>query len=389
MINPKNERELMKKGILMFGLTLWVNCFGFTGSSFGLVFDNGAIGTKAYFMGSAFVGIADDASAVHYNPGGMAFNDKDVFYAQMYVHYQSLGFTYTTLTAEDESDETFPGGGVFLSKTYDKWAFGYGTYIPFGGGGFAFDDLQGIEGNDIEVMLGLVALHPAVAYRFNNNLSIGAGLIVYMGEWEEKMPGYKNKYDELPAGFGGNVGIMYRPTKALSAGLNVRSQSSIKMEGTETIDGVKHDSEIQFTVPYYFDMGLGYRPTEDLLLGIHFVYMLWGDTDEFRFTRQETRRTHYKDSFRTGLGAEYKVNDRLAILSGFKYVQPSANKAHALFPGTNEMDLYTLNVGIAYRLKKSLELDMGGLYTWGSEQENGVECEVEHIFFTAGARLRF
>jgi len=379
----------MKKAVFILAGTLLIYCFGITGIAFGLVFDNGAIGIKAYFMGSAFVGIADDSSAVHYNPAGMSFNDKNVLYGQLYVHYQSLGFTFTTPVTEDESDETFPGGGFFLSKTYDKWAFGYGTYVPFGGGGFAFDDLQGIPGNDIEVMLGLIALHPAFAYRFNEKLSVGAGLIAYMGEWEEEMPGYKNKYDEIPAGWGGNIGIMYRPNKKLSAGLNVRSQSSIKMEGTETINGVKYDSEIKFTVPYYFDMGFGYKPRPDLLFGVHFVYMLWGDTDEFRYTRNPTFETHFKDSFRTGLGMEYKVDDRLAILSGFKYVQPSVNKEHALFPGTNEMDLYTLNVGIAYKIKKSLELNIGGLYTWGSEEENGIECEVEHIFVTAGARFRF
>ncbi len=136
-------------------------------------------------------------------------------------------------------------------------------------------------------------------------------------------------------------------------------------------------------------MGFGYIPRPDFLLGVHFVYMLWGDTEEFRFTHQETRETHFKDSFRTGFGMEYKIDDRLAILSGFKYVQPSANKEHALFPGTNEMDLYTLNVGIAYKIKESLELNFGGLYTWGSEEADQIKCEVEHIFITAGVKFMF
>ncbi|HAX95293.1 MAG TPA: hypothetical protein DCY35_02030 [Prolixibacteraceae bacterium] len=375
--------------IFILILNILIGYFVLTGNAFGLGFDNGAIGIKAYFMGSAFVGIADDSSAVHYNPAGLAFNEKGVLYAQLYAHYQTLGFTYTTSIAKDKSDEAFLGGGFFLSETYDNWAFGWGTYIPFGGGGYSFDNMQGINGNDMEVMLGIATLHPAVAYKVNDKLSIGAGLIVYVGQWEEEMSGYKNKYDALPAGIGGNMGIMYKPTKELSVGLNVRTKSSIQMDGTETINGVKYDSDIEFTVPYYFDTGLGYRPRPDLLLGVHFVYMLWGETDEFKLTHQGTRVSHFKDSFRTGIGMEYEINEKCSFLSGFKYVEPSVNKQYGLFPGTNEICLYTFNLGLAYKVKESLELDLGGLYTWGSEKDNDIEYEVEHIFITVGARFRF
>ena len=39
-------------------------------------FTNNSVGSKGILMGSAFTGIADDASAVHYNAAGPAFPAK-------------------------------------------------------------------------------------------------------------------------------------------------------------------------------------------------------------------------------------------------------------------------------------------------------------------------
>lgn len=38
--------------------------------------DNPAVGSKGIGMGNSFTAIADDASAVYYNPAGLAFNKK-------------------------------------------------------------------------------------------------------------------------------------------------------------------------------------------------------------------------------------------------------------------------------------------------------------------------
>ena len=38
-------------------------------------FDNRIIGIKGFIMGNALTGIADDVSAVHYNPAGLVFNE--------------------------------------------------------------------------------------------------------------------------------------------------------------------------------------------------------------------------------------------------------------------------------------------------------------------------
>ncbi len=362
-------------------------CFGFTEKVFALGLDNAGVGVKAFVMGGAFAGIADDASAVHHNPGGLSFNDKDILYAQMYAHYQFIGFTYTGPGGKDESDERYLNPGFFISKTYDKWALGYGFYLPFGGGGFAFDDLQGEPGNDVEILFGLVAFHPAVAYKLRTDLSIGAGVFMYMGNYEEQSPGYKNEYDGI-TGYGGNIGIMYKPTNKLSVGFNVRSKSSIEMDGKEKIAGTKYDSKVEFDVPYYFDLGFGYKPTQNLTLGLNFLRMTWSDTDEYKFTVLETRKTHFRDSWRLGWGMEYIMNSKLSIWAGLKYYNPSSTKKY-LYPGTSEIDQWTGTVGAAYDISGAIEMNLSGLYNYGSEEYDSQKYKAEHFFITTGLRIRY
>ncbi len=361
--------------------------FGFSDKVFALGLDNSAVGLKAAFMGTAFSGIADDASAVHHNPAGLAFNDKEIFYAQSYANYQFVGFSYTGPAGKDESDEQYINPGLFMSKTYDKWAFGFGFYLPFGGGGYAFDDLGGVPGNDVEILLGLVAIHPAVSYQLLPDLSVGVGVFMYMGAYEQDTMGYENEYDGI-SGFGGNVGLLYKPSDTFSVGFNVRSKSSIEMDGKEKIAGIKYDSDIEFDLPYYFDLGFGYKPTRNLTLALNFVRMTWSDTDEYKFTHLGPVETHLKDSWRVGLGLEYILKNNISIMAGLKYIGPSSEKKH-LYPGSSEIDTWTCTLGVAYPINETVELNLAGLYNYGSEEYDSHKYKAEHVFITLGARIRY
>ena len=59
---------MMKTGIIAVVLVV---CFGILASAAAL--DNTHMGSKANAMGKAFTGLADDPSAVFYNPAGLVF----------------------------------------------------------------------------------------------------------------------------------------------------------------------------------------------------------------------------------------------------------------------------------------------------------------------------
>ena len=68
-------------------------------------------------MGCAYTGIADDASAVYYNPGALAFNQKDKIYIEGYGYIIFTGLEYKEPGGTYESDEPAFIPGFFISKT--------------------------------------------------------------------------------------------------------------------------------------------------------------------------------------------------------------------------------------------------------------------------------
>ncbi len=97
-------------------------------------FDNPVIGLKATGMGFAMAGIADDASAVHYNPAGLPFQQRGVWHTEVYGYCALTDIQYEANGITDKSDDIFIIPGFFASKTYENWAIGFGMYVPYAGG---------------------------------------------------------------------------------------------------------------------------------------------------------------------------------------------------------------------------------------------------------------
>jgi long-chain fatty acid transport protein len=122
---------------LAIGLTL------FCRSGFGSGFSIAELGAKASGMGTAFTAIADDASALFYNPAGIAFQPG------MQVQMDTLGVIglFRFLPASPPSGTVVPPKGFSgatrphlipvsnLFGTYQikpKWTVGFGAFTPFG-----------------------------------------------------------------------------------------------------------------------------------------------------------------------------------------------------------------------------------------------------------------
>ena len=348
------------------------------GKTFGGAFDNNIIGIKGFAMGSAFTGIADDASAVYYNPAGLISNENPAWNAEVYGYFLFTEFKYTANSREDLSDETIFVPGAFLAKKYDKWALGFGFYTPYGGGGTAYENFQGSQ-NDLDYASGLAALTPAMAYQVLPNLSIGGGLSLYIGVLESKIAQevaptvyaeVKSDYSGI-AGYGGNIGLMYKPMQDLRIGLSVKSMVPVKMDGTVKVAGNENDAEVKFSLPFYFTLGAGYKPNPHLTLGVSACYMLWEDMDKITFTIADAEteaKTSYKNSWLLGLGMEYMIRNDLVIRAGLKYVQ-GATENEGLNPSSNDVDLVTPSFGVAYHFSESIEVDIAGAYVYGFEKE--------------------
>ena len=368
--------------------------------------DNSFVGTRAIAMAGAFTGLANDASAVSYNPAGLAFLAPGGTLIEAYGYLSLTKFTYENAGTVFRSNEKFPVPGLFAAHSFDRLALGFGYYIPYGGGGTAYQDFMG-TGVELKSAAGVQAFTAAAAYEITPHLSVGAGVSLFVGVLDTRVPqmisqpvpalvDYESEYNGR-SGYGWNLGALYKPTDALSVGASVISPSKVRMEGEERIRipafgaDATNDSEIELGVPWYFTAGLGYLLNPGLTLGLSACWMNWSDEREVIITHDGTDdstrvATHYKNSYRVSVGMEYVASKRLTLRAGLKY-QPGATEDDYLIPSSNDVDLVVPSLGVGYRVGRMLELDLAAFIVSGRRTRHGQESfDQDHVMVVAGLR---
>ena len=201
-------------------------------------------GAKAHGMGGAFTGLADDPSAVYYNPAGIT---------QVEGTQISLGFTIPTVRGNfksagtssipgtNQGDETevkeqyfFVPNFYFTKQISDQLSFGVGGYSIFGLGGFEWPtSFEGrFSSGGINGELQTMTLSPVVAYEVSDNLSIAFGGRIERADLDLQAnvfvaPGVDeitSKISGYDYGMGWNAALLYHIHKELSIGLSYRSE---------------------------------------------------------------------------------------------------------------------------------------------------------------------
>jgi long-chain fatty acid transport protein len=360
-------------------------------------FTNNSVGSKSILMGAAFTGIADDASAVHFNPAGLAFPAKPGWNTDTYALYGFTNFEYERNGIEDESNEQFLVPGFLIARSGHPWSFGLGMYTPWAGGGTDYKNFQN-SGYDYKNASAFTALTPAVAYELRPDLSVGAGFSTFYGVLKTKyqdpvtLEPVKADYSGI-AGFSGHMALMYVPVEVLKIGFCARSEFPVDLDGDMKVAGEKHDSHVVFTLPPIFSLGVGYKPWKKLTVGFEITRLLYGNMDEIKFKTDglptNVVRTHYKDTWEFKLGGEYQAAERVAVRAGFFYTE-GATKREGLNAASNDVDLLIPGAGIAYRVTDALEVSVGTTYVGGIAREfAGQRFDQNHWNAFAGMRLDF
>jgi long-chain fatty acid transport protein len=233
-----------------------------------------AVGDRARAMGGAFTGLADDWTAVHYNPAGGAWVLRSQVVGNAMVLSPRLNYTPDTLTF---------GGWRVNNKTYGEY---YNTdhtivmpqlggYARISGGGavsmgFGFYtqavnnlvwDLyapfyktnEEFPGPDTRSDIRTWTASPTIAIKLQDRLSLGAGLLVTRAEMEQQRvmltpdPGIPFNLPPYPVGMamvdqtlngsgwgvGYNLGVMLKMT-SFSVGAVFQSTVVHKLSGETT-----------------------------------------------------------------------------------------------------------------------------------------------------------
>jgi long-chain fatty acid transport protein len=361
------------------------------GSGF-LIYEHGA---AAMGIAGAFVGVANDPSAVFHNPGGLAFMEGTQISlgGTVIIPKGSLALPNwpdPTYQKVDQVDQTFFAPNVYITHRWnEKIAFGIGFFCPYGLGTKwpAKYPLRYVGvSNDMQTII----INPTIAYRISDNLGIGFGVSYIHSSLTLDLVrlisfGPYGSYD-VPASVDGatgstiswNFGLLYKANK-FSCGLNYRSGFSVKYEGDLKLDPSNVPGPLQayipatskanttFNFPNIIGVGIGYQLTSKLQASVDLHYIGWSTYDQYKINidypdplpdpAPETVSENFTDSVILRGGLEYKFNDALTLRGGALYdwtPQPEAS----VDPNLPDADRLALILGFGYGFGK-FRIDVG------------------------------
>ena len=372
-----------------------------------------SLGTRALTMGGAFVGLADDFSAVFWNPAGAAgfktnylgFYGTDLIPSSRYrLDVPATGGMMTLVDAKSKLSHYLGGMIAYYHPLSDRLVLGFGAYTPSGIGiNWNGSDLLALAGGksyDWSSKVGLFSLSPLVAYKINDVISVGAALNVnygmfsinmHAGEAELPVPPYAldlGQYEESMSGWGlgATFGVLVKPSDRISVGLTIRTSSKVKFKGDGLISnfamlGFSDASSLErsITFPLWIAGGVAVRPMDRLLVTADIQWTKWSQIKSLDTTftdpawkammamsGRDSQRMDWSSKAQIRFGGEYALSDALALRAGYYYDPTPApdTTLNILLPS------YTFNVvtaGVGYKTA-GLQIDFGVEYLMGTER---------------------
>lgn len=389
--------------------------FMVTSSMFANGLSLNSIGPKALGMGGAFVGLADDGTAIYWNPAGLLGQPNCVNISGADI--VPIG-NYTYDPAMIDADlvmNNYLSPDLFANFSMENMAFGLGIYVPAGlGAEYEGEDLQAFTAipglyagdPDIEWMsqIGVVSLSPAFAYQVSNNWSLGVAANVYYGMFDIKRFGanipdgtggytsYQYEESSTGLGYGATIGTMYKFSDKVEVGFTYRSPVKVDMSGTAENGAMpmiagsmalsapaETDFDREVTWPTWVAGGISCTPTDKLTLTFDLQYSDWKSLDKLSTefedavwasilgsTGDDEFVLHWDSKTQVRLGMEYQVKPCLALRTGWYYDPAPApdETLNVLFPsGTYSV----LTGGFGYNVG-NFDIDFGTEYLFGAER---------------------
>ncbi|MEN8223179.1 MAG: outer membrane protein transport protein [Acidobacteriota bacterium] len=369
-------------------------------------FSNGlslnGIGSRASSMGTAYVGLSDDWSAVFFNPAGliqMEEKNLSLFVTNIMpsatYRFEMMGITMADTEATVGS---YPSGAFsFFKPLSDKMVAGISVYVPAGAGAqWSGEDLALLTGGTPllwDSTIFMVSVSPAFAYKLGDKFSIGASLNFNYVSLKMKRPGgngdsipyfqYEEDLSSMAIGF--TLGVMYRPSDILSFGLTWKAPVNANIKGTAKAPflaamGIPTESEgtRSATWPTWIGAGIAVKPSDKLTFTLDVTYNNWGKLQEIpiEFENQYWKLAgmeegtafglKWEDTIDVKLGAEYKLSDTFALRGGF-YTDKSPSPEETLNILLPSLHYSAVTAGFGYKTGK-LNIDFAVEYLFGDER---------------------
>ncbi|SDK12414.1 OmpP1/FadL family transporter [Microbulbifer yueqingensis] len=348
--------------------------------------------------GAGWAAMPEDASTAYTNPAGTVWRDNTELMAAGQLLYGHLEFNDDGASNVPGNDggnaiEWFPGGGFFAAGRFtDRIGWGFAMAGNFGGVLDYDGDWKGRRFVTETSLIGM-SLLPSLSWKASDCLSIGLGLNVMGAYYKyESRPraglaggDARLKYDDRDIGYGGNLGVIYKPTAATTLGFSYTSQvdwefrDDLRLDGfgplftrlVERLDGAR--TGFDMNAPQTLTISLQQHLTGSTTMYANVNWQEWSEFGLIGFEIDNPNQTsatinrEYDDSWHGALGLRHQY--RTGALAGWALSAGIAYDSSIEDLGSRTADVvvdkqWRLGLGGQKELCPGLRLDLGYTLVW-------------------------
>lgn len=301
-------------------------------------------GHNASGLGHAFAGqsaSAQDASTVHFNPAGMLRIEGE----QLVVVGHLLMPSVKLEGGADSGRNLALPAFYYVRDAGPGFKFGLGVNQPFG---------LSVRDADQAAELETVNINPGLAWLYNQNVAIGAGLNIQRADLTVRQDADSVKADSTAWGY--NLGVLVRLDNDSRVGLTWRSAVRHDLEGSAA--GTPVRSALDLPPALALSLFTRINAHWDVLADLS--WSGWGQFDRLVISAPDiVLAERWQDTLRVALGANYRSGGRWLWRTGVAYEQtpvPDSARRTAYIPDQNRI---WLALGGQYRLSDQGWVDFG------------------------------
>ncbi|UCD51976.1 MAG: outer membrane protein transport protein [Phycisphaerales bacterium] len=418
-----NRRHRRMLAIIVSGLAVAMSHRADAGG-----YEWGGLGSRAQSMGGAFIGLADDWTAIYWNPAGLT-----------QLRGLGAGIEFFSPHIESKDGDSLANPPVAqMDRRFQRDVFGqyppelepprfnrekvkYDFYIPAGAAGhwrsaglnmavgyytpagyyIDWDDRvpygTGTITAELFQELNVTAINFSLAKRINWALSLGAGLDILYGQVDYEVnkiaansgiSDYRYSFDSGSDGTGyeGVFGALYRVNQKVSLGGVYRTGGTIELEGRArtslslTTLSEASDFVQKFRHPATYGLGVAYRWATNLIFTADWQRTDWSEFDiDIEYDTPGTALVNqdysadWRDSNRFRAGVEWRPVLRWALRGGYFFDESPLPDKSVSLSNIVGVDRHNVTLGAGYEWGDSWFVDLVLHHAWGDRTVDSVD----------------
>lgn len=321
----------------------------------------------------AFTAVADDPSAIYYNPAGIRQVPGTEIEGGVSYIMPHQEFKNSMNGSDTQSEFNIFDPNLFATTQYfQNVTFGIGVYSPFARK-TNFDRTLAVYNMTHRSEIVRLDVAPTVAFDLGKYVSAGVGFVashVYMNSkvfnLEEDGDGY---------GYSGQGGILIKLPRQVHIGAVYRGRMTANLDGDGKYSGINGNYNANVHFPATYGVGVSWQPASRWLLSLEYDRELWSFmTDVTRHYKQPLLNqlghsvVDGQDSDNYRIGIIYCFDPKNELRAGYSFVAiavPGKN----MIPAQPDYDTQVVSLGYSHYFEK-MRLDLGYEFAFTNDQKS-------------------